>query len=618
MRRRTIGTAGHIDHGKTALVRAITGIDCDRLPEEKRRGITIDLGFANWSAGGFQIGFVDVPGHERFVRNMLAGVGGIDSVLLVVAADESIKPQTREHFAICRLLRIGGGVVAITKSDLVEPEIVEIVRLEVEEMVRGSFLEGAPIVPVSSVTGVGLEDLKEALLASVAAAADRDTSAQVFRLPIDRSFTIRGFGSVVTGTAVSGAIASDAEVEVLPEGIGSRARNIQVHGEQRERAAAGERTSINLADIALDQLHRGQQVTEPGTLRPSQIVTARLELLEGAELKDGARVRFHHFTVELLGRIHRLDDDFVQVRLESPVTAVAGDRFVLRRYSPSVTIGGGLIVDAHLGKLRKGTRRDLLETLAELSPSSRLTLAARLRGLAGVTLADLQAQTGIRASVLRGAVGSPAGLVFVSGGEGRWIHRDHLLDYRRRAMEFLRQFFSSTTMSVGLAKGEFIQKTVPPGVEAPVIEFLLRDLAAEKIIDLRGDVVDVPGRSIELGGSEGEVARAIERTFLEAGLQVPAVSELIKAIPQKPKVIEGVIAFLVKRGTLVRLAEGVYLHAKVLAESKEKLAPHRGQTADVAFFKGLFGISRKVVIPLLELFDREGLTRRSGDRRLVL
>ncbi len=375
-KKRVVGTAGHIDHGKTALVKALTGVDTDRLPEEKRRGITIDLGFASWFTDEYQIGFVDVPGHERFVKNMLAGVGGIDSVLLVIAADESIKPQTREHFAICKILGIRSGVVAITKSDLADREMVELVRLEIEELVAGSFLAGKPIVPVSSVTGAGLDDLRQAILGSVAEVDDRDATTRVFRLPIDRVFTMKGFGSVITGTTFSGRLNVDSEVEVLPGGLRSRARSIQVHGEPRDFASAGERTSVNLPDVELDQLHRGQQVLTPNTLRPSQIITARLDLLPDSKpLKEQTRIRFHHLADELLGSIRFVDETgaelgpggsaFVQIRLESPVVAVSGDRFVIRRYSPAFTIGGGTIIDAHLPKLRRNTRAELLRTLAE-------------------------------------------------------------------------------------------------------------------------------------------------------------------------------------------------------------------------------------------------------------
>ncbi len=616
-----VGTAGHIDHGKTALVRALTGIDTDRLPEEKRRGITIDLGFASWMNDEYQIGFVDVPGHERFVKNMLAGIGGIDSVLLVIAADESIKPQTREHFAICKLLGIRTGLVALTKSDLVESDILDLVRLEVEELAAGSFLEGKPIVPVSSVTGQGLDDLRAAILRSVAEVGDRDATTRTFRLPIDRVFTMKGFGSVITGTTFSGSAAIDSEVEVLPSGDRSRARAIQVHGEPRDVASAGERTSMNLADIPLEKLHRGHQIVAPGTLRTSQIVTAKLTLLSDAKpLKDQTRIRFHHLASELLGNVRFVDETeelkpgreaFVQVRLESPVVAVAGDRFVIRRYSPSLTIGGGVIVDAHLPKLSRKTRPELLHTLAAGTLAQRVELMAKLEGLRGVTIREIQARTGIKVSAL------PRDFNLIRIAPDRWIHPDLVTDFRRRAMEFLDAYFKENRMATNVPKGEFVQKLVPRA-DAAIIDFLLRDLSAEKIITVEGDALDIPGRSKKLGGAEGELARMIEMRFADAGLQPPPVSELIKAIPQKPRVIEGVISFLVKRGTLVRLADGVYLHQTAIDAARQRMAERKGTTIDVGQFKEFFGLSRKIAIPLLEFFDSAGVTKRVGDQRQVL
>ncbi|MEA2568682.1 MAG: selenocysteine-specific elongation factor [Acidobacteriota bacterium] len=629
-KRRVVGTAGHIDHGKTSLVRALTGIDTDRLPEEKRRGITIDLGFASWFTDDYQIGFIDVPGHERFVKNMLAGVGGIDSALLVVAADESIKPQTREHFAICRLLGIRTGVIAITKSDLADPEIVDLVRLEIEELVAGSFLAGKPIVPVSSTTGAGLDELRSAILASVAEVDDRDATTRVFRLPIDRVFTMKGFGSVITGTTFSGQLNLESDVEVMPGAMRSRARNIQVHGEARELASAGERTSLNLADIALEDLHRGQQVVTPNTLRASQVITAQIELLTdsfgGAKpLKEQTRIRFHHLASELLGTIRFVDETegelrpgeraVVQIRLESPVVAVAGDRFVIRRYSPAFTIGGGVIIDAHLPKLSRGTRGELLQILAEGTLAERVELMAKLEGLRGLTLAEVQARTGIRIDTLRQQLKKLPNVA--DAGDRRWIHNDVISAFRKRAMEFLQRFFQQNRMSLNVPKGEFVQKLIPHADPA-VVNFLLQDLAREKIITMEGDALDVPGRSKKLGGAEGELARNIESRFAEAGLAPPPVSELIKAIPQKPKVIEGVVSFLVKQGSLVRLGEGIYLHRDALAAAKERMSVRKGDTIDVGEFKEYFGLSRKIAIPLLEWFDREAVTKRIGDTRLVL
>ncbi|MGA7617290.1 MAG: selenocysteine-specific translation elongation factor [Thermoanaerobaculia bacterium] len=631
-KRKVVGTAGHIDHGKTALVRALTGVDCDRLPEEKRRGITIDLGFASLQAGQTQISFIDVPGHERFVKNMLAGVGGIDSVLLVVAADESIKPQTREHFAICRLLRIPSGVVAITKSDLVDPEIVEIVRLEIEELVRGSFLEGAPIIPVSSVTGSGVDELREAMIESLDHAPERDVATRVFRLPIDRVFTLKGFGVVVTGTTISGSVDADAEIEILPDRLGSRVRNLQVHGAPRETARAGERTSINLADVPLERLRRGQQITTPGALRPSQILTARLQLLDDSKpLKDQTRIRFHLYSAELLGSVRLLEgeansiaageDRLVQIRLESPVTAVSGDRFVIRRYSPSITIGGGVILDPHLSKLSRGTRSGLLEPLEHDALPPRVALLTRFAGIEGFGVDELEVRTGILQNELlsRLAGDSIPEVVEVPKAEPRrWIHRDVLSAFRRTAMDLLSDYFNRNRMALGVPKSEFLQKLMPPSIEPAVAEFLLRDLEEEKIATLAGDLVDVPGRSKRLSGVEGDLARTIEERFRVAGLQPPPVSQLIQTIAQKPKVIEGVIGYLVKTGVLVRLAEGIYLHKEVVADARARVESHGGETADVAWFKDFFGLSRKIVIPLLEHFDRLGVTRREGDRRQIL
>jgi selenocysteine-specific elongation factor len=626
-KKRVIGTAGHIDHGKTSLVKALTGVDTDRLPEEKRRGITIDLGFASLFTDDYQIGFIDVPGHERFVKNMLAGIGGIDSALLVVAADESIKPQTREHFAICKLLGIPTGVVALTKSDLVERDILDLVRLEVEELVAGSFLQGKPIVPVSSVTGAGLPELRAAILDSVASVDDRDATTRVFRLPIDRVFTMKGFGAVITGTTYAGRIDVESEVEALPGGERSRARAIQVHGEPRQFASAGERTSMNLPDIPLEKLHRGEQLVKPGTLRPSQVITARIDLLADAKpLEEGTRIRFHHLSAELLGKFRFVDETkgevnpgasaFVQLRLEKPVVAVAGDRFVIRQYSPALTIGGGVVLDPLLPKLSSGTRREILETFERGSLAQRVEMMAKLEGLRSLTIEAVQARTGITSAALASQLRSLPNVATI--GEGRWIHNEVLTDFRRRAIEFLEKWFKNNRLAVSVPKGEFVQKLVPAGSDAALVNFLLSDLAAEKIVVAKGDVLEIPGRSKTLGGAEGELARLIEQRYLAAGLQAPAVSEIINEKTHKPKMIEGVVAFLVKQGTLVRLAEGVYVHNATLTAARDRIAEKRGQTIDVAQFKELFGLSRKVAIPLLEHFDREGVTKRVGDSRQVL
>jgi len=468
---------------------------------------------------------------------------------------------------------------------------------------------------VSSTTGEGLDDVRRAIIESVASVDDRDATTRVFRLPIDRVFTMKGFGSVITGTTYSGRVNVESEVEVLPGGDHSRARAIQVHGEPREFASAGERTSMNLADIPLERLRRGQQLIAPGTLRTSQIITARLELLDAIEakpLKEQTRLRFHHLASELLGTIRFVDDTegelkpgrtaFVQIRLESPVVAVTGDRFVIRRYSPAFTIGGGVILDAHLPKLSRGTRTEILETLASGSLAERVDLMTKLAGIRGLTIEEVQARTGITVSALRAQL-----------KEIKKIHPDVLADFRRRSIEFLDHYFKTNKMAINVPKSEFVQKLAPFNAE-----FLLRDLEREKIVIVQGDVLEIPGRSKTLGGAEGELARSIEKRFADAGLQPPPVSEIINEKTYKPKMIEGVISFLVKQGTLVRLGEGIYVHRDALAAAREKLGSRKGETIDVGQFKDFFGLSRKIAIPLLEWLDANGATKRVGDSRRIL
>jgi len=629
MRRRIIGTAGHIDHGKSTLVRALTGIDTDRLPEEKRRGITIDLGFANLVEGNLQIGFVDVPGHERFVKNMLAGVGGIDAALLVVAADESIKPQTREHFQICRLLHIPTGLVAITKADLVDEDFIEIVRLEVAEMTRGSFLEGAPVIPVSSTTGRGIDELKRSLVDVVNSVPDREPSRRIYRLPIDRVFSMQGFGTVVTGTAIAGELLADSALTVQPEKLKTRSRNIQVHGESRDRSIAGERTSLNLADLQVSDLRRGQQLVPPDTLAPTQILTAEIEMLPDAPVvKDGARVRVHLHSAELLATVRILAEDasippsgkaFVQLRLETPAVAVRGDRFILRRYSPLQTIGGGSVLAPHVGKLHRRTRREILEALANDSLLAQLAVLAKLAGMRGISFRELQNHTGLSTAALSEEVRSGGELLQVGTSQNRrWLDPSAIRELRTRAMAIVREHFKSESLTTGLPKSELLQKLLPAAIDNVMAAFILDDLVNEKIIVLQGDRVDMPGRAGDLRGVEGELARLLEKRFLEAGLKPPPVSELIKATSQRPKVVEGVIAFLVRKGTIIRLGEGIYIHPETIDAATLTMSAHRGETIDVGWFKDKFNLSRKIAIPLLEYLDRKGVTRRTGDQRQVL
>src|SRR5437867_2128932 len=402
-----VGTAGHIDHGKSALVRALTGTDPDRLKEEKERGITIDIGFASLVlADGTRAGFVDVPGHERFVKNMLAGVGGIDLVLLVIAADESIKPQTREHFDICRLLRIQQGVIVLSKSDLVEPDILDLVRLEAREFVAGSFLETAPIIAVSSRTGAGLAELKTAI-EGVARILPVRPAHGLMRLPVDRSFSIKGFGSVVTGTLIAGTIREGDEVAILPGAATARVRGLEVFNQPTREARPGQRTAVNLQGVEAGAVERGHLLTAPGILKPSSLLDVDLEVLRDADapLKNMSRVRFHHGTLEAMARVKLLDADpippgrggFAQLRLETPVAALPGDRFIVRRYSPPLTIGGGAILHNRPPKLRRADAgaRARFDRLADPSPAARLRALVEEAGASGIDAHGLQSLTGL-------------------------------------------------------------------------------------------------------------------------------------------------------------------------------------------------------------------------------
>lgn len=625
--RRVVGTAGHIDHGKSTLVRALTGTDPDRLPEEKKRGITIDLGFANLVEGEVQIGFVDVPGHERFVRNMLAGAGGIDAVMLVIAADESVMPQTREHFDICRLLDVQTGVVVITKADLVDDEMLELVRLEAVDLVQGSFLEGAPVVAVSSTTNQGIPELRNTLIEIVRASAAPAGREHIARLPVDRAFIVRGFGTVVTGTLVSGILRRDEDLVLLPEGRPVRARNIEVHGGSREEARAGERTSINIADVSLDQVSRGQMLVPPDTVTGSGVSIVELQLLDTSPpLRDSARVHLHLHAAEVLATVRLFggrksvepgESAVVQLRMASPVVAVAGDRFVVRRYSPVATIGGGVVLDPHPPKLKLSSSESQFEPLRAADLPTRMQWWSRRAGKRGLSLRSVRERSGLTSeSILRQARGA-AGILRI-GDAGPWVHSDTLSQIRRDAMDLLETWFRENRMTHGMPKRTFLQKLLPAAGETSLVNWILNDLSREKIAAVDGDLVTVPGRRAELAGAEGELATRIEKTFRDAGLQPPNLGEVVRGVAQKSKIVEGVIGYLVRSGALIRLADGLWLHRDVVAEAKAKLSQHRGANIDVAFFKELFGLSRKVAIPLLEHFDSSGATRRIGDSREVL
>ena len=618
-----VGTAGHIDHGKTALVKALTGIDADRLEEEKRRGITIDIGFAHLQlTPALRLGFVDVPGHERFVKNMLAGVGGIDLVLFVIAADESIKPQTREHFDICRLLGIRQGVVALTKSDLVEPDILELVRLEVEEFVAGSFLDGAPVVPVSSVTGAGIAQLRQALERAAAAVPEKSAAGH-FRLPLDRAFTVKGFGTVVTGTLISGAVHKEQEVELYPTGRRLRVRGVQVYGAAAGEARAGQRTALNLADIEPAELARGMVLAAPGTFRTVTQVDSRLELLPSSKpLKQRAPVHFHAGTAEIEAQVRLLEGApvlqpgascWARIALREPALLLPGDRFIIRMFSPVVTIGGGVVLDIAGKRYRKSDPvAERLRTLAEAPAAARLALLVR-ESKYGMDVADLVARMGLtEPEIAEAAAGAP---VAAFTHPQRWfVDRAWLESARERLLRAVREFHKKNPLLPGIPKQDLRGRELP---DSP--PFLIDAiLAQEKQIAVEGENVRLASHKLVLKQDEEQARAAIERAFEQAGLAVPALPDVLAKSGVEAARARSLLQILLREKRLIRVTDDLVFHHSAMEKLRAMLAAHKAARFSVGAFKDWTGISRKYAIPLLEYLDRERVTRREGDERVVL
>jgi selenocysteine-specific elongation factor len=630
-----VGTAGHIDHGKSALVRALTGTDPDRLKEEKERGITIDLGFAFLTdPDRLSLGFVDVPGHERFVKNMLAGVGGIDLVMLVVAADESVMPQTREHFDICRLLHVQRGLVVITKADLVERELREVAAIEVGELTKGSFLEGAPVVHVSSKTGEGVEELKRVLL-EIAAAVEGRSSSGLFRLPVDRVFSMKGFGAVVTGTLICGSIGVDEEVEVLPRGSSARVRGLQVHGEAAQRAVAGQRTAVNLQGVEVSDIRRGDSLARPGTLLASMMLDADLEVLSSSPtpIKDLARVHLHVGTAVAVARVRVLGNEgaippggrgLVQFRLETPVVAAASDRFIIRRYSPLETLGGGRILDSAPPK-RSVSSRAVVERLAALRSGDRAEAAALFvaeEGARGLDGSELARRLGVDGAALE-----RIGESLLQQERAFQISEEPLLllapatarEISERILRELQSFQKANPLREGMPRGELREKAT---ARAPVeiFEWLLARLVEEGKLRTVKDWVATSDHRIELSSEEADARAFLSETFLEARYQPSALADIASKSRRDLTLLQRIQRLLIQEGTLVKVAEGMVFHREVLEGLKKEIGRHKRKDdrIDVAYFKELAGVTRKYAIPLLEWLDRERVTRRVGKERVIL
>jgi selenocysteine-specific elongation factor len=626
-----VGTAGHIDHGKSALVEALTGTHPDRLEEEKRRGITIDLGFAFLEEDGVRFGFVDVPGHERFVSNMLAGAAGLDLVLLVIAADESIKPQTREHFDICRLLGVRRGVVALTKSDLVDADTAGLVRLEVEEYLRGTFLESAPIVPVSAKTRAGLTELKKELHRAALDVRGKD-AAQHFRLPIDRAFAIKGFGSVVTGTLISGSVGPGDEVELLPESKLLRVRGVQSGGKAVDRSIAGQRTAVNLAGIEHTALTRGMVLATPGKFRATRRIDTQLELLPSApKLKQRSRVHFHAGTSETIAEMFLFghaelapgQSAFAQVRLQDEVLVLPGDRFIVRQFSPVTTIGGGVVLEALARRpLTRDTGRvTFLETLER---GDRVEILASMadRSLGGIAFQDISARTGWLDDEIRDVARK-----LTASGRARNV-ADPLILVPAKAFEEARQkiatrverFHKENPLLPGILR-EDLRSSLGRRVRPETFRTALEELVAQKKLELQGEIVKRAGSAITLEPEEARAKDQIETAFAAAGLTVPAVKEVLGGLSVEAKRAERILQMLLRDKNLVRITPELIFHRDALAHLKQRLSAYKkskGERISVPVFKELTGITRKYAIPLLEYLDRERVTRRAGDERVIL
>ncbi len=630
-----IGTAGHIDHGKTSLVKALTGVDADRLPEEKKRGITIDLGFAELDLGDVRIGFVDVPGHEKFVKNMLAGASGIDAVLLIIAADESVMPQTREHFEICRLLGVNSGVIVLTKADMVDEELLEIVKLDVEELVKNSFLENSPIISVSSKTGFGIENLKQ-ILREISLKIPPRKHENITRLPIDRVFSVKGFGAVVTGTLATGEITETTEMELLPSKKKVRVRGLQTHGKSVNKAFAGQRTAVNLGGIDYAEIERGMILTEINALRPTQIFDAEIEVLKDAKtgLKTGQRVRVHVGTLEALARIQVLNDtneiaqgekDFVQIRLETEVVTVPNERFILRQYSPQITVAGGKVLDNSAIKHRKKDVENAGKYLENLSKNDKITqikLYLETANENGLTFADLQARTGWRSEILHKAIAENVEKKAVIVADKFYIARTPFENLKAKTIAEITNFHKKEPLAKGILRETLREKIfthLPVEIFRKVVENS-GEICSEK------DFVRLATHTHELTQEEKLLSERILKIYTDAKLEVPTLDAALNSAIQNTKAntatARKIFQLFLNTGEIVKISEEFYFQQVAIDNLIKNLHEFAANSADklidMSMFKEIANVSRKYAIPLLEYFDQKRITKRAGDKRLIL
>ncbi len=632
-----IGTAGHIDHGKTALVKALTGVDADRLPEEKQRGITIDIGFAELDLGDIHASFVDVPGHERFVKNMLAGASGIDIVMLIVAADEGVMPQTREHFNICRLLGIKNGVVVITKSDLADTETLDLVKLEVAELVEGSFLENAKVVTTSAARNVGLNELRDALIEAVRQIQRPEETHYGF-LPIDRSFSVKGHGAVVTGTLQHGAFSIESAVEVLPARLPVRIRSIQSHGRSANNATVGRRVALNLGGIDHSAIERGMAVGEKGVFEPTQALDAQVELLSDSPrpLRSRQRVRVHIGTSEVLARVTVLNEsgeltpgktDLVQLRLESPVVAVYGTRLIIRSYSPQETIAGGRVLDPlavrHRRKELSNVRAFLQNVSVENLSQHDLVLALIARsGELGISVEEIVARTGWLRTVVDGVTAALIDASSIVKAGPRYLMLASLEALREKILAAVRRHHEADPLSKGISAA-----SIRGSIEARDSELLsavIESMIAGKQLSRTGELIALPGRDHTLSPAESQARKELSQSLQSAKLEVPKIGELLESVSRSSALptahVRKIFQTLIDAKEAIKISEDFYFDRwaiETLIAKVRDIADKSDRTLDVAKFKEISGVSRKYAIPLLEYFDREKITIRTGDKRVI-
>lgn len=627
-----LGTAGHIDHGKTSLVKALTGIDTDRLKEEKERGITIELGFAHLRLpSGRRLGVVDVPGHEKFVKHMVAGATGIDLVMLVIAADEGVMPQTREHMEICTLLGVRHGMIALTKIDLVDEEMLELAREDVSSFVRGGFLEEAPLIPVSAATGQGIPELLAALERLAARVPERPPSS-LFRLPVDRVFTMKGFGTVITGTLVSGRVQVGDPVMIYPQGLSSRVRGLQVHNEPVPAAEAGQRTAVNFQGLEKEAIERGCVLAFPGTLKPSYMVDLSFHYLASAPkpLKNRTRVRFHAGTSEILGNLILLEADEIapgettvaQLRLDQPVALVKGDRYVVRSYSPVRTIGGGTILHPIPPKHKRLQPEivSFLKAVADCPAEELLERHIAQAGFSGISFAELRLVSALTDKALEGhlqALLSRRAIVLVDRDQRSYVHEGRFRELVGIVAGALTRYHRENPLKSGMLKEE-LKSRFPRPADPRLFQLVLQQMIREGSVLQEEKTVRLKTHEVALASDEASLREEILRAYRECGLQPPFFRDIVQNLKADPRQAKDVLNLLIEEGKIVRTKEDLYFHHEAIEALRERMLSFFAQNPEMTptQFKELTGgAPRKFLIPLLEYFDGKNFTLRVGDVR---